>query len=414
MDIESLLAKGRSKTAKPPQKLKKQQATSAGDLANSALADSANDISDKLESLPLVNHDAAVESEARESAVTPRTDPEASSFSDSNTISTQENIVSATVSEPGLETCEVISADAKSANAETSISDLANASSAKSEFDLAEAAIANSANSELAIAEAANAVIAVDEIGFADSAIAKTAKAKMDIAESDFASTAIAETAKAETENAKIGKAEAENAIKAKAETDNAQLAKANSENAGTAIAVSAIPDASKSDQAKTELAISDSMFAETANAQKAIAKTANANIAKAESVSVESPIVEQAKEVTLVKKGAHSTSENTLIQSLLTDSNEAEREFVSRVVSYLASSEFGLREIRIALYLLGRTIREGRGWLLYSNQEIEQGTNCHFTHVSTSMTSLEKYGFIERTHPKRTAEKKSFRIVWP
>lgn len=404
MDIESLLAKGRSKTAKPPQKLKKQQTTSANDFAESAKAEAAKADSDKLESLSAVIHDAGAELNACESVVTPLADSAASNPLHSSTVSIHEDIASVAGSESESEIANDTSANADSANAETAESDLAIAVSANSESALAETSISDVANADMAIAETALA-----DVEFAGTAIAKTEKAELALDEMEFAATAIAKT-----EKDNLANAETENAIPAFAEIGNAESAKANSQNADVSIAITAIAAMAKSDLRNAESAMSESGLAKSANAQPEIAKAENATLAKAESANAEASKVESTGEAAPVKNDFLSSSGNTLIQNLLTDSSEADSAFVSRVVSYLASSEFGLREIRIALYLLGRTIREGRGWLLYSNQEIEQGTNCHFTHVSTSMTSLEKYGFIERTHPKRTAEKKSFRIVWP
>ena len=117
-------------------------------------------------------------------------------------------------------------------------------------------------------------------------------------------------------------------------------------------------------------------------------------------------------EEPVLARKGASSQIEIAedlnprITSSLSVDS-------LARLLDYLAKSEYGLRDLRVAMHLVARSSREGIEFLPYTNREIEESTMCHFSHVSTSMNRLEKYGFIERTKPKLSTVKKSFRIIW-
>ncbi|RYE58787.1 MAG: hypothetical protein EOP48_02755 [Sphingobacteriales bacterium] len=131
---------------------------------------------------------------------------------------------------------------------------------------------------------------------------------------------------------------------------------------------------------------------------------------------SSDKPVVpEEIAEAPASRKGAtvESSESNNLILRDADDLKSAPDAETIRLLDFLARSEFGLREIRIATHLLARTCKEGNGFLPYTNKEIEQATFCHFSHVSTSMNSLEKFGFIERTKPKLSTVKKCFRIIW-
>jgi uncharacterized protein YjbI with pentapeptide repeats len=433
MDIESLLAKGRSKTAKPPQKLKKNQASSS-DLAETAKAESAIASSDKSELLSVVSKKDGEVLSVREDLYSPvaSLDVRTGSHTDSASVPMQDDLIpskdteSTTVEKASFVSEKADTANAVSAIAENAIAVLANAVSAVSELANAISAKDDIEKAEPAIAAIANAVTETADIANADTAIAKSTIADSAIAKPTIAGLALAEIANADTSNADTSNADTSNA-----DTSNADTSNADTSNADTAIAKSttaglAIAETAKADSENEEAGKFSKSIAESANAKVAIATTATYDAPKSTSTlltvsSTEDANFSNAESLKVISTGVKSTrsealdgGENSSLQNSLLNASDTDKEFVSRVVSYLASSEFGLREIRIALYLLGRTIREGRGWLLYSNQEIEQGTKCHFTHVSTSMTSLEKYGFIERTHPKRTAEKKSFRIVWP